>query len=360
MGIFLDTLLKMEFLKKPRARELLERFEKNLGLENWKPPKHDWQRILFWSLILERVQGNQTMGELIQSFSSEILELGKPKPETISEMSGAALADILGWKPMKLKRTHTRTPDFLATHEGCEFEFEITKADPKTTHLELAEYGNGILKRIHDESRSHDIVAMLADCMTHEEEMLFCETVGNLSVGEIREVEGLWKAVAEPYRQRSRDQVNLRRFQDLPTWWPCKHEDSRLRIMAVHTLTPNTPATTVACALPIHGYLNPLKRKAGRFQGSKARPLLLGLEVEHLPGAFEELDFELPRRFSRWRHLSGVLAYQASLRPDKIGWLFKLYTNEFATLALPYELPMEERHVFLWTENFRLDSPEAV
>ncbi len=354
MGAVLDTIWEGS-LKTPRVRELLELFESFPGLEKWTPKRHEWQRLLFWALILEKVGRLNSMDELVESFCKHLLRDNRPDLSTISEMSGAALVHTFGWNVEKIPRTHEKTPDFLVSSKTGVFELEITKADPKEVHTKLAEYGDRLLSLTVNKVREHDIVIMLADILSDGEEVRLQEAVEYLKVRQSSEVEGLWRLVAEPYGPRSDDYIKLRDFHDLPPWWPSKFktEDS-LKIRSSVTFEKDTPATTIVCAVPIRGYLNPLRKKVGHFQGSRQNPLLLGIDVEALPGAFKELDYELPRRFKRWRHLSGVLAYEPNLRTDRIGWKFKLYKNSAARLPLPSGLPLTAG----WTAESLLGNKE--
>ncbi len=351
MGKVIDSICKSENLSSPRIRELLGVLESLPGIAEWHPERHEWQRIILWSKILEQIRDLESMADLIEDFRLEILKDNKPKAATLSEMSAAALTRSLGCELEKIQRTHERTPDFLVSTKDGELELEITRADPKQAHADLAGYGNKVLKLCHNSGRGHDLVIMLADVPCNDEEALQ-KTASSLQPGQVHEIKDRWKMVAEPYRQKSDTIAELREFNDLPSWWPCKYQTQQhLKIKSMITLTPDTPTTTVACAAVIKGYLNPLRRKAGHFQGSSEKPLLLGVDVENLPGAFVDFEQELPARFKVWKHISGVLAYQPYLRPDKIGWMFKLFKNPFSEVTIPLNGAAPEGQATLMVEN---------
>lgn len=337
MGKVFDVIWQIKRLRTARVRELLRCYEEIPGISKWVPARHDWRRVLFWAYVLELAGNEPSMRELVDIFAISLQANSKPNPDAFSELSAAALLKALGWTVDKIPRTHERTPDLLVKRGGTEFELEVTNANPKKVHEDLKLYGGQVLDLIRDPGRGHDIVVMLASVLTSAEEGRLKEAVAALSPGRVEETVGLWRVVAEPFGHRTAQQLAFRRFEDLPQWWPARKGDpSRAAFLAIagtSTFAPDQPSTVVACDLPVtKSYLGPLQRKAGRSQGSQRRPLLVAIDVENLPGAHEELDCKLPRRFPQWRHLSGVLAFQPFWEGNRVGWCFRYFANDRARM----------------------------
>ena len=126
-------------------------------------------------------------------------------------------------------------------------------------------------------------------------------------------------------------------MEDTPDWWPT----GRIAMFNITASVagPDTvvalPRTKVCYLVPFDGYLNSAKKKAKRFQGSLGRPFLLVVDVTTLPRAFEVYEKGLAASFGRWKHVSGVLAYERFRTTGEVGWTMQLFRNPFAARPLP-------------------------
>ncbi len=56
--------------------------------------------------------------------------------------------------------------------------------------------------------------------------------------------------------------------------------------------------------------INPVEKKASRFQGSGNRPSIVAVDISSLTGARSVCEQLLPGYFPHWEDISGVLAFQ--------------------------------------------------
>mgnify|MGYP000023449013 FL=1 len=347
MGKVLDTIWQSKNLRSDRVKALLEVFESVGGLSSWAPARHEWMRVLFWSFIPEKTYQQPSLSELVSEFAASIIRCSKPTSDSLSELSGAALLISLGCQVSKLERSHERSPDFEVEHGARVFHFEVTRPEPKSDQVVLHEYGSKLSRELSNRDRGHDVVIMLASVLDSAEDRDLKEAVTYLESGQTLEKQDFWKIVAEPISASPPNGIQLRRFDDLPSWWPARFEQTPIRITGSYTIGGG-PRTIVACATRVKGYLNALKRKAGHFQGAPSSSLFVGFDTENLKGCFAELSEELPKKFSKWRHIAGVLAFEAHTEPTKIGWKLQSFKNPSAVSPSPLVLPDAPR---LLTEN---------
>jgi hypothetical protein len=127
---------------------------------------------------------------------------------------------------------------------------------------------------------------------------------------------------------------------DRPKWWPKQPVEffTLYQFLADDTGAIAPPQTRVIYGVPFESYVNPVQRKADRPQSSGSGSFLIAIDVEDLPGAFDEFRKRLPEYFLIWPKVSGVLTFRRWVQTSRVGWTCGLLENHSAAIPLPAEL----------------------
>lgn len=297
--------------------------------------------IAHWGQALALTKNLPGVGELRSELSKQILELGKPSPETFAELSGGALGVALGAIAAgRIPRDARRTADWrMVWTPDQHVDAEVTVARRKREHLARQEAANKLAAELFDSSRSFDVNVVLVDPTDAESSNAVRDAVCGLTADELREVAGKWR-VAGVRSARAPTEVFVAGADEVPDWWPGDHA----RSFTFQQMVPTVDATAaparihITMGLPVRTYLNPVQRKADAPQGTKDLPFVVIADVAELPGALNEIPRRMDGFLPFWTAVSGVILFRGLMSFQGVGWHWRLVANPHARLALPESL----------------------
>jgi hypothetical protein len=286
-----------------------------------------------------------------------------PDPSDVAEIDAAALCICLGAISLaRVKEKSTKTPDFIVSwSDGKTVDLEVTCARAKPTHIERSEIATNIAQQLHNQNpeRTWDLIVHYINPPTTEELSCLIEEALDLQPGLSAEKTGEWHVSAkipdrDPYTLFTAGQRDK-----LPTWWPTDTVAPFIFHAAVAgpNATVPPPQVRITYGVPVNAYLNPVQNKAESPQGGVTNPFLIAIDVAELPGAFSTFKRELPKFFSLWKSVSGVMTFQSFIQRAKAGWLWQLTPNPHASAPLPTELSKQANSENLMDTSVLLTAP---
>lgn len=330
--------------KRSIARQLITSFENLLieyNIDLSQSHKFDAHKVITWGLPISFFSKESLSDQIFKEVIDSILENGEPDPDDFSEIQTLALLLALGTTSgEKVKRNNKRVHDFNVNWFDKFVEVETTKASTKTSHIERTQQANSITESLFSQSKNFDIHAYIPDLLEEPSKKNLLEAASNMKSGDVSSEEGIWQLESHDI---TRDIYKIYKFDTSrvkPEWWPkgVANLFTIKQMMAGPESKTAPPQVFCNFAVPITGYLNPVKKKVRRFQGSSNRPYLIVIDANNLSDPFNAFKEGLNYRLSKWLHVSGILLYQNYFSQNEMGWEWQLFNNPKAKRPLPGQL----------------------
>jgi hypothetical protein len=275
-----------------------------------------------------------------------------------SELQAGAIMRALGADVTFVERARVagqKTPDIRARWaKGSAVDVEVTRAERRAGHTEVSR-GLETLAGAVGASGHHCHYLILFDDASSKkalEEAL--DAIVRVEAGQSIQSEGRWFVMALLPKDRELLIEGKAEALFAPSWW------RKGRPVAFALMTAIGSAfqayLRMASQYTEVDYLNPIRRKAERNQGTAGNSFIIALDVSELPAAHEKIGDELPNYFETWPKVSGVLlfAYIPWTGYSRKEWWLSFHRNPKALIPPPRELTLgSERSslVFTLTES---------
>jgi len=325
------------------AKELITSFETLLIEQNVdlsQLPRLDAHKVISWGLPISIFNKESLNNPIFKTIINSIIKNGVPDPNDFSEIQTIPLLYALGATSVeKVVENNERVHDFNANWFDVLVEVENTKASTKSSHIERTEQANVITEALFSLNKEFDVHLYISDLLEEETKVKLLEAASNLISGKVFSKKGVWQLEG---RVITRDIYEIHKVgsSDEPQWWP----KGVANLFTIRQMLAGPDSITapsqVLCnySVPIAGYLNPVKKKVRRFQGSSNNPYLIVIDANNLPNPFIAFEEGLKERLSKWLHVSGVLLYQNYSFQNEMGWEWQLFNNPNAKRPLPGNL----------------------
>lgn len=336
----------------PIVREAIDAVGSLPGLRRWKPSFENWYaalKIVEWGLplvlIIELSDEDTNLKPLRQKISSAIANKGTPRPSDLAELDIAALMALNKARSLKyVKTSSARTPDFQMQWDDTLVEFEVTKALPRETHIELDIFAMELLQKIIALKLPWRIIIYVATKLSEADILLLLQTLQEVQPGGYKELSGKWWLIvesppapvrAEEFNMTIGSKVGQHFIEGWPTGTALSGAQLGVRIYNPEEGMISVNIIDVVPGVPIVNYINPLDRKATRIQGSKTFPFIVAIDIGDLPGGYVEYERLLPIYLKAYPSISAVLLFQREAQAGKFGWTWILHLNPDAEYQLP-------------------------
>lgn len=342
---FMDRLDNLSFNEKPNlVKELIVSFEafliaNNVDLSPFQ--RFDAQKVISWGLPISFLNKECFSDPIFAKIIDSILENGAPDPNDFSEIQTIPLLFALGATSVeKVIENNERVHDFNVIWSDALVEVETTKASTKASHIERSKQAYSITELLFNLNMKYDVHAYISDLLEDDLIRSLLKAASNMKCGEVYSNEELWQLECHEITRNIYEIYKVNSSRIKPKWCPkgVANLFSIKQMLAGPESETAPPQVLCNYAVPITGYLNPVKKKARRFQGSSNRPYLIVIDVNNLPNPFVAFEEGLKYRLSKWLHVSGVLIYHNYSSQNEIGWEWQLYNNLNAKRPLPGNL----------------------
>jgi hypothetical protein len=325
----------------PTVRRFVESLEQLPGLENWSPPQSiaaGWPRIVAWGQVVDVTRSLPGAQELHGAVAASILRGGEPDPDTLAELSGAALCIELGAIAAgRIPEGENRTADWrMIWPEDAEVDVEVACAQRKPKHVRNLEAAKTLAAEVSDRTRSFDVVVDIVDPRNADDRQAVKEAIRHISANDPVCSSGRWAVRALPLARGAT--VLWTAGQDsAPVWWPSDLARNCFfaRQLATVDAKEAPPQVRIWFGVPFVAYINPVMRKADRPQHTEGLSFLVVVDITNLPGAFEEMTRVIAGFLPFWTAVGGVLIFRTIAALDRVGWSWRLIRNPSAAVLLP-------------------------
>jgi len=317
------------------------------GIDTWnhgvKQPG-DALRIVRWGLPLHMIRSEQSFNDLRTRISREICARGTPTGADLSECEAAGLLVLLGARVEYLEQSgEGRVPDLISYWaDGEQVEIEVTRAEEKYDQRTRRNTVIPLGEALEELNLHYDLFVHILDTISPEERKDIVAAAAMLSAGAIAEQPQRWHIRAESVPDRDPGTAFVAGQNHQPPEWFGREFavpfSVRGKAATLDQTRPN-PRVHIYWGLSITGYMNPLEKKASRFQGSGTRPFIVAIDAASIPGARQFYEKKLGGWFSLWEHVSGVLVFE--LQTDmvsKIFWTWQFLENPHARMPITQTL----------------------
>jgi hypothetical protein len=306
------------------------------GLAEWTPPRIEYNTtaaVATLGVTLARID-HPSFQPLLAAISDSLRRTGLIEHGLTAELTTAAL--IRPWVDTVTYVARVegkRTPDLIATAGLHTVEIEVTTADRKAEQDELSRAAAGVQKKLLAAINGRRISAYFLDRLEEHEAASLIEAACSIEVGGTAQKEGRWFITALPAPK----EPTLVIENHAPDWWPPQVATGAMAAFGADIRDGKSTGQYV-CAeirycLSLRSYMNPLSKKADRFQGSGIAPFVIAIDVTRLPGGIEWYAAQLPGYWQQWTDVSGVLPFHRSLG-NEFAVEFKFLPNPYANHAV--------------------------
>ena len=315
------------------------------GVDSWDHQIRqlaDAMNVVNWGIPCHFVQGESSFDPLRARLGSAIVAQGAPRVTDLSECEAAGLLVALSSRVEYLSRSSKeRTPDLLTRwSDGSCIEVEVTSADEKQSQRGRRDAAKRLCEALEVVGIRHDVFVHVLDFLSDTEQSSLVEAASKLVPDEHAEVAGRWHVQVLSMPARDPKILFVARAQmqrERPSWFPAKIAVPFI----VQGFVPGPdeigpiPRLYVHWGLTTAAYINPVEKKASRFQGSGLNPFIIAIDVGSLPGAQRVYAQELPNHYPIWDDVSGVLAFDfSSDMTSKSFWTWQYFGNPAAKKLL--------------------------
>jgi hypothetical protein len=313
------------------------------GIDTWnhgvKRPA-DAMRIVRWGLPLHMIRSERSFNDLRTRISHEIRARGAPTEADLSECEAAGLLVLLGARVEYLEQSgERRVPDLLSHWaDGEQVEVEVTLAEEKYTQRTRRDAVILLGEALEGLNLPYDLFVHILDTISPEEQKNIVAAAAMLSAGTIAQQPERWHIRAESIPHRDPSAVYVAGQDHQPPEWFSREFAIPFSVRGI-LATPDqrwpNPRVHIYWGLSTTGYMNPLEKKASRFQGSGTRPFIVAIDAASIPGARRFYEENLGDWFSLWDHVSGVLVFELQTNMvSKIFWTWQFLENPHARMPV--------------------------
>lgn len=330
-------------------RDLLTNVQSLDGLSEWTPKSGGLAVLSVLSLgaALDRID-DSSFNPLLSAIATSLIQSDKASPDNLAELYAAALVRpwcdrVTSIRPIDGQRT----PDLLATTQAVDVEIEVTIAVKKAEQNQRAEIAAALQSKLRELCVQKHLVVYFLDSLAVDDIDDIMRAAPDLEVNTFAEIESRWHIRA----RKPNNGIVVAGVETPPTWYP---EQLASPVSFQTSIGQEVPAASVEVrwALSTKSYINPLKKKAERIQGSGNTPFLIAVDVSDLPGALNWYEQNLAAYLDIWPDVSGVLVFQRStILFNALSISYKLLQNPTAKLPLPQEILMRAGSG-KWEEQF--------
>jgi len=317
------------------------------GIDAWDHSvKHpaDAMRIVRWGLPLHLIRSEGSFDDLRTRISREIGARGAPTEADLSECEAAGLLVLVGARVEYLEQSGDgRVPDLLSHWPGGEqVEVEVTLAEEKYAQRTRRDAVVPLGEALEGLKLPYDLFVHILDTISPAERKDVIAAAATLSAGGIAEQPQRWHIRAESVPDRDPGAIYVAGQDHQPPEWFGREFAVPFFVRGIATTPDQTrpnPRIHIYWGLSTAGYMNPLAKKASRFQGSGTKPFIVAIDVASIPGARRFYENDLGNWFSLWGHVSGVLAFELQTNMvSKIFWTWQFLENPHALTPITQAL----------------------
>jgi hypothetical protein len=251
----------------------------------------------------------------------------------LSECQAAGLLVALQSRVEYLSQPATeRAPDLLAHWpDGSSIEIEVTSAEKKRGQRTREASASSLREALSATKIQHDVHVHILDLPSDAEQRDVVEAASKLTASSSAELQGRWHVQIQPMPPRDpRIVFTAGTAPARPSWFPAKIAIpfTMQGFVAGPDESAPIPRLFIYWGLTTEAYINPVEKKASRFQGTGNRPFVVAVDISSLAGARTIYEQMLPSYFTIWENISGVLAFQfLSDFVSKAFWTWQFFGN---------------------------------
>jgi hypothetical protein len=327
----------------PLGRRSIDAFRVLPAGQCWAPTSFlglEIATIFDTGLPLALINDSENSAEIIAILSTNLN--GAPQlhdtayQSTVAELHACALLNAQGFPAKFVPRADHRTPDLRIHTDQMRVDIEVARGSRKSQHEEARKHLQDFVGGIQPGDLDHNIAFFFADINNPTHRNHAFDAAMTLVVGSTATDNKNWSVVAVCSSVGNDFPSELATLQ--PSWWP--KVSASFVVSAVRTGVQPT-YVYIKCLPPRTDYINPLRRKAEKFQGTAGMPFLIALECSELPNVFEQIEGEVAPYWPLWHHVSGILVFEP--RFWTVGthksYVWKLLRNPHAKNPLPSVFP---------------------
>lgn len=309
------------------------------GVDLWNPENFLFKELSFVfdvGLPIALLGNNPSADAYKQEIGKAISRGHEVPPNLWSEVQVGALLSNWGLATSFVKRETYSTPDLEVQLENGQMLYvEVTRGEIRHPHVAVKDGLASLLEVLSAGDVDWNVVCFFADASNPDDLNAALDAAIALHPGECKEKPERWAVQAIPLECRD----DVLRVEMKPDWWssnePSYFANGALiggDISPIVTLRTMIPATSL--------YVNPIRSKAGSKQHRPGHPYLIALDTSNMLGAHRRILSELNRYFPDWKHVSGVMLFDARfwVGVNSKEWIVSLHTNPYAELPLPIEI----------------------
>ena len=297
-------------------------------------------KVVEWGIPCHFIRGEKTFDILRERFALGICANGTPTAADLSECQAAGLFAALQARVEYLNQHGAgRVPDLL-THwpDDSTIEVEVTSAEKKHGQRAREDSASRLRDAISATNIRHDVHVHVLDLLSDAEQRDVVAAVSRLDPDSSAESQNRWHVQVEAMPARDpRVLFTAGAIRTRPGWFPTKIAIpfTMHGLVAGPDETAPIPRLFIYWGLTTDAYINPVEKKASRFQGSGKYPFIVAIDTSSLPGARAVYEEVLPAHFPIWEHISGVLAFQFSSDfISKVFWTWTFFRNPSAKMPI--------------------------
>ncbi len=329
------------YLKSASAESCISAFENLLTIHKVdfeKLPELDAMQVIRWGFPLTYIDKSCLSQPLFETIVKSILMGGFPPPDKFAEIQAISLLFALGaTSGNKIPTYNDKVHDFDLKWSDETVEIEVTKASTKDAHTSRTDQATTICEEVFSKIRSFDIHLYLADILSDSSRNKLLISASNIECGQTISEKNKWHIQGIPIERDVYELYRVEKNESKPSWWP--KDVANLFTLKQFGAGPESksapPQVRVNYAVPLTGYLNPAKKKAKNFQGTRKNPFVILLEANNLPNAISAFNSGIIDLLGKWPHVSGIIVFFDYFAHKEIGWEFKLFVNQNAKRSLP-------------------------
>lgn len=288
------------------------------------------------SLIGDSEHSTKIKATLSENLEGKLQTSDTDYQSTLAEVHACALLNALGLPTDFVPRAAHKTPDLRLLSDQVQVDVEVAHAESKAVHEEARRHLQDFIGGIQPGDLDHDIAFFFVDVndATHRGQAF--DAAMTLKAGKVITDDKCWLVATFCDTDENDFHAKLPALQ--PSWWP-EHSASFV-VTGVRTGSPPR-YVYFKSAPPRADYINPLRRKAEKFQGTAGVPFLIALESSNLPNVYGQIENEVAPYWKLWDPVSGILVFEPrfwTMGTHK-SYIWKLLRNPYASKPLPLSFP---------------------
>ncbi len=272
---------------------------------------------------------------------AEINLAGAISSGTWGEISTIAiLSKICKLSISSIHTSANKTPDFLAVINGYEVEVESTKASRKELQMEMSQRFGAFCQEIAAiKSAGIDAVIHIGENFQEadKDEIINFYKNNGLNKCSIDIVNRYHASIIDPIYQPG--VLMSMAHQEIRPVWFRKSDDLVSQFCAtakVGDASVNQGQSRIAFQTKVQRYMDPVKQKMSKFQGTGTRPFILFLDVTNLPKAMEIYEKKSQKLLNKYDLLSCLVVFNNLLESEECGYNFVIIENEAARFPVKF------------------------